>query len=63
MNDYNYYFKEEFKQCAGRGCSNRADVNLDLMFLHKQGWFCEECSTYLLQNKLAEEIRKKVKST
>ena len=42
--------------CAGKHCVNTGIKLLKIKHLHKEGWFCENCSKELLAENLVEEI-------
>ena len=58
MNSDNYT-TEEFKKCAGKGCNHIGNTILRIKFIQKEGAFCEDCATDLLNLGLAEVSRGK----
>jgi hypothetical protein len=55
--------KPEYKVediCAGLKCSNKPTAVLKVKYINKIGFFCQQCTTNLLQLELAEEISKEV---
>lgn len=44
------------KQCYSRGCNNRAQHSLKVLFLNRVGFFCESCKISLLNDNLVEEV-------
>jgi hypothetical protein len=45
----------QYKECAGRGCSEKGVNYLKILFINKGGWFCNSCVKILLDNGLAHE--------
>ena len=50
---FNY---QEHKQCACKGCTNIGLRKCNVQYIHKEGWFCEECFKELAKNGLIKEI-------
>ena len=51
--------KPEYKVediCAGLKCSNKPTALLKVKYINKSGFFCQQCTTDLLQLELAEKI-------
>lgn len=48
MNSNNNNAKDEYKECACSGCSKNGTNYLRIMFLCKDGWFCETCAAHLI---------------
>jgi hypothetical protein len=44
----NYNF-EQYKQCAGKGCKSEGKTLLKIKYLQKTGYFCNFCTSELLQ--------------
>jgi hypothetical protein len=47
---------QEFKECAGRGCSNPAIHKLEILYIKKIGWFCGFCKCSLVADGLVQEL-------
>ena len=45
-----------FKQCYGRNCTSIGKNPLKIIYIHKIGWFCDNCKKDLLDLKLADEV-------
>lgn len=37
-----------YKKCAGLYCNKNAKKRLRILYINKSGWFCNDCSTDLL---------------
>jgi hypothetical protein len=46
----------EYKECAGKGCHNVGIHYLEIIFLNKSGWFCEQCGSDLIVSGLAKGL-------
>jgi len=46
------YTTEQFKRCAGKGCSAEGIHYLSVRFIKKCGWFCDSCKTNLIDENL-----------
>lgn len=44
------------KQCSGKGCTKIAKNLLMISFVNKRGYFCDECTRYLLTEQLAVRL-------
>jgi hypothetical protein len=44
--------------CAGKNCKNLGSEKLEIKFINKVGYFCYECTSYLLKHDLASKINK-----
>ncbi|MGI0043737.1 MAG: hypothetical protein ACRD47_08500 [Nitrososphaeraceae archaeon] len=44
------------KRCSGRDCTKSAKNLLDVLFINKRGFFCDECACDLLANKLVVSV-------
>jgi hypothetical protein len=55
MNSTKRNVLQEFKQCAGKGCGQKANSIFEIKYLHKTGYFCDNCSKDLLELGLVEE--------
>jgi hypothetical protein len=53
MNFNTHYNSEEYKQCAGKGCKEEGKTLLKIKYLQKTGYFCNFCTSELLQLGLA----------
>jgi hypothetical protein len=40
------------KPCAAKGCSNPGIHEMEIVFLGRKGWFCEECKDGLMRDGL-----------
>ena len=47
---------QEHKQCAYKNCTNTGSKKLHILYIHKEGWFCEECAQELILHELVEEV-------
>ena len=45
---------ENLKICAGKNCPNTGIKILKIKYLHKTGWFCENCTKKLSKEELIE---------
>lgn len=45
--------KLQNKQCAGRGCEHRGISFLNIRFIHRKGFFCDNCASDLFRLGLA----------
>jgi hypothetical protein len=45
------------KQCSGRECTKSAKNLLEIIFINKKGFFCDECTHELLAKKLAVSVQ------
>jgi hypothetical protein len=52
MNSIKHIAIEEFKRCAAKGCSNPGIHEMQILFLGRKGWFCEQCKDSLMQDGL-----------
>jgi len=43
-----------YKECAGRNCKNHGKYKLIVKYIHKFGWFCEDCTKDLQEMDLAD---------
>jgi hypothetical protein len=50
------YEVQRYKECAGMGCRNRAICQLEVRYIKKIGWFCDNCKGSLIADGLANEI-------
>jgi hypothetical protein len=41
------------RQCSGRGCTKDAKILLEILYINKRGYFCDECTSDLLSKGLA----------
>jgi hypothetical protein len=55
MNPDDNYKAEDYKKCAGKGCSHTGNTILRIKFIQKEGAFCKDCATDLLNLGLVEE--------
>ena len=55
MNSDNRYIQEDYKKCAGKGCNHIGNTILRIKFIQKEGVFCKDCTTDLLNLGLVEE--------
>jgi len=53
MNSNTHYNSEEYKQYAGKGCKEEGKTLLKIKYLQKTGYFCNFCTSELLQLGLA----------
>jgi hypothetical protein len=53
MNSNIYYNSEEYKDCAGKDCKRKGMTLLRIKYLQKTGYFCNFCTSELLQMGLA----------
>jgi hypothetical protein len=51
------YGLQRYKQCAGMGCCNKAEYQLEVLYIKKLGWFCSQCKTSLLACGLVKEMK------
>jgi len=49
MNSINNYGLPKYKQCAGRNCNKKGTNLLQILFIKKIGYFCDSCTTQLLE--------------
>jgi len=47
------YDYEEYKQCAGKDCTNHGVNRLEVLYIKKVGWFCDQCRSYLVSHGIA----------
>lgn len=45
---------KKYNNCAGKGCRNHGTNRLQIVFIHKTGWFCNSCTEELVKYKLVE---------
>lgn len=45
------------KLCSGKECPKSAKNCLEILFINKRGYFCEECTRDLLAKKLAVSVQ------
>jgi hypothetical protein len=43
------------RTCAGKDCPNEGKYPLTIIYLKKNGWFCDECRNELVEGKLVAE--------
>ena len=56
MNNNNLVWNtEEHKQCAYKNCNNKGSKKLNILYIKKEGWFCERCANKLILNNLVKE--------
>jgi hypothetical protein len=60
MTTIKQYGLQEYKQCAGMGCKNRAIHQLEVLYIKKLGWFCSECKISLVASELVKEMKDSV---
>jgi hypothetical protein len=48
MNSIKHIAIEEFKRCAAKSCTNPGTYEMEIVFLGKKGWFCEQCKDSLM---------------
>lgn len=48
---------QEYKECAGKACSNPGIYYLKVLYLGKSGWFCNSCKDSLSADGLVIEDR------
>jgi hypothetical protein len=58
MNSNTCSAKQEYKTCAGKGCSENGHHYLKIRFINKYGWFCESCTDIIVNDRLADEIKR-----
>jgi len=59
MNSDNKCMQEDYKKCAGKYCKHTGKIVLRVKFIQKEGTFCEDCATDILNLGLAEISRGK----
>jgi hypothetical protein len=42
-----------YNKCSGKGCINIGKTLLEIVYIHKTGYFCDSCSEDLLDHGLA----------
>jgi hypothetical protein len=55
-------FIQPNKQCAGRNCSKSGINPLNIIYINKIGWFCDDCKKDLLDLKLVDESNKEMET-
>ena len=40
--------------CAYKNCSKSGSKKLKILYIHKEGWFCEECASKLIEADLIQ---------
>ena len=55
--------KVETFTCAGRGCTEKAVISLQIAVLNLQGFFCQKCANSLLELHLAQETKEEDKTS
>lgn len=53
MTSTTQYDYEEYKQCAGKDCTNHGVNRLEVLYIKKVGWFCDQCRSYLVSHEIA----------
>jgi hypothetical protein len=57
MNSTKQWAHQGYKECAGKGCQNPGVHCLKILFLNKDGWFCDCCKRSLVEaNLVAEDL-------
>ena len=46
------------KSCYGRICKNQGTNLLNIIYINKTGWFCDDCKNELVNLNLTEKIEK-----
>jgi hypothetical protein len=46
------HLNQSFKTCAAKGCSKPGIHEMQIMFLGRNGWFCEQCKDSLMRDGL-----------
>jgi hypothetical protein len=52
MNPSKQHLSQSYKPCAAKGCSNPGTHEMEILFLGRKGWFCEECKDNLMRDGL-----------
>jgi hypothetical protein len=47
--------EQEHKQCAYKNCENSGSKKLQILYIKKEGWFCERCANELILNNLIKD--------
>lgn len=55
MNTPKQGLKQEYKICAGKGCSSLGVYYLKVIYLERSGWFCSSCRNCLVADGLISE--------
>lgn len=42
------HLTQSYKPCAAKGCSNPGVYEIEILFLGRKGWFCEQCKYSLM---------------
>jgi hypothetical protein len=43
---------EQVTICAGKNCDNIAKNRLKILYLNREGWFCQKCANDLIKEDL-----------
>ncbi|MFL6457938.1 MAG: hypothetical protein ACJ71G_13360 [Nitrososphaeraceae archaeon] len=52
MNPSKQHLSQSHKPCAAKGCSNPGTYEMEIAFLGRKGWFCEQCKHSLIRDGL-----------
>ena len=52
MNATKQLVSQSDKACAAKGCSNPGTHEMEIAFLGRKGWFCEQCKDSLMHDGL-----------
>jgi hypothetical protein len=52
MNTTKQHLNQSFKTCVAKGCSNLGIYEMEIVFLGRKGWFCEQCKDSLINDGL-----------
>jgi hypothetical protein len=57
MNSREQIELRQYKECVGKGCNNSAVHRLEILYIRKVGWFCDQCRDNLIASGLVAEIK------
>jgi hypothetical protein len=52
MNVTKQHLSQSYKTCAAKGCSRPGIHGMEILFLGRKGWFCEQCKDSLMRDGL-----------
>jgi hypothetical protein len=52
MNSPNQDITQQYKICAARNCSDPGIYCMEILYLRRNGWFCERCKNNLIADGL-----------
>jgi hypothetical protein len=57
MNSTEQFEIQEYKECVGKGCNNSGLHKLEILYIRKVGWFCDQCRDNLIASGLVTEFK------